>query len=53
MNAVRQETLMAFVDVVEKAGTNFAFPTRTLQIVFSDGALNQSADASTPSQVSR
>ena len=29
---IRQETLLAFMEVVEKAGTSFAFPTRTVHI---------------------
>lgn len=29
---VRQEILLAFMDVVETAGTSFAFPTRTLHV---------------------
>lgn len=31
--ACRQEMLLAFMDVVERAGTSFAFPTRTVQLV--------------------
>jgi hypothetical protein len=46
-----QEAVMAFMDVVEKVGANFAFPTRTLRVIDDDGALDHSADA--PSQVSR
>lgn len=30
---IRQDTLLAFMDVVEKAGTAFAFPTRTVHLV--------------------
>jgi MscS family membrane protein len=30
---IRQDTLLAFLDVVEKAGTAFAFPTRTVHVV--------------------
>jgi MscS family membrane protein len=29
---LRQETLLAFMEVVEKAGTSFAFPTRTVHL---------------------
>jgi len=30
--AIRQEVLLGFMEVVEKAGTSFAFPTRTVQL---------------------
>ncbi|MEZ4314625.1 MAG: mechanosensitive ion channel family protein [Polyangiaceae bacterium] len=30
---VRQETLLRFMEVVEKAGTSFAFPTQTVHVV--------------------
>lgn len=30
---IRQELLLAFMDVVERAGSGFAFPTRTLHVV--------------------
>jgi MscS family membrane protein len=30
---IRQEMLMGFMDVVERAGSSFAFPTRTLHVV--------------------
>jgi MscS family membrane protein len=30
--AIRQEILIAFMDVVERAGTSFAFPTRTIHL---------------------
>jgi MscS family membrane protein len=30
---IRQEVLLGFMDVVEKAGSSFAFPTRTLHLV--------------------
>jgi MscS family membrane protein len=30
---IRQEMLLAFMEVVERAGTSFAFPTRTLHVV--------------------
>jgi MscS family membrane protein len=30
---IRQETLLAFMKVVEEAGTSFAFPTRTVHLV--------------------
>jgi MscS family membrane protein len=32
----RQEILLGFMDVVEKAGSSFAFPTRTVHVVPSD-----------------
>lgn len=31
--AIRQELFLAFMEVVERAGTSFAFPTRTLHLV--------------------
>jgi MscS family membrane protein len=31
--AVRQELLIRFMDIVERAGTSFAFPTRTVHLV--------------------
>ena len=31
--AIRQELLLSFMDVVEKAGSSFAFPTRTVHLV--------------------
>ncbi len=31
--AIRQEVLLAFMEVVERAGTGFAFPTRTVHLV--------------------
>ncbi|WP_242360885.1 MULTISPECIES: mechanosensitive ion channel family protein, partial [unclassified Anaeromyxobacter] len=34
--AIRQDLLLGFMEVVERAGTSFAFPTRTLHLV--DGA---------------
>lgn len=30
---IRQEILLAFMDVVERAGTSFAFPTRTVHVI--------------------
>ena len=30
---IRQEVLLQFMDVVEAAGTSFAFPTRTVHVV--------------------
>jgi MscS family membrane protein len=30
---IRQETLLKFMEVVERAGTSFAFPTRTVHVV--------------------
>lgn len=33
---IRQDLLLAFMDIVEQAGTSFAFPTRTIQFVDSD-----------------
>ncbi len=30
---MRQDVLLSFMDVVEKAGTSFAFPTRTVHLV--------------------
>ena len=30
---IRQEILLAFMEVVEGAGTSFAFPTRTVHVV--------------------
>jgi MscS family membrane protein len=34
--AIRQELFLAFMEVVERAGTSFAFPTRTLHVVPAD-----------------
>jgi MscS family membrane protein len=31
--AIRQEILLRFMEVVERAGTSFAFPTRTVHLV--------------------
>jgi MscS family membrane protein len=31
--AIRQELLLAFMEIVERAGTTFAFPTRTVHLV--------------------
>ena len=31
--SIRQDLLLSFMDVVEKAGTGFAFPTRTVHVV--------------------
>ena len=36
--AIRQELFLAFMEVVERAGTSFAFPTRTLHLVASGAA---------------
>jgi MscS family membrane protein len=33
----RQEVLLGFMDVVEKAGSSFAFPTRTVHVVAASG----------------
>jgi MscS family membrane protein len=30
---IRQEVLLQFMEVVERAGTSFAFPTRTVHVV--------------------
>jgi MscS family membrane protein len=30
--AIRQEMLLAIMEIVEKAGTSFAFPTRTVHV---------------------
>ncbi|MCC6132240.1 MAG: mechanosensitive ion channel protein MscS, partial [Acidobacteria bacterium] len=30
--AVRQEVLLGFMDVIEKEGTSFAFPSRTVYL---------------------
>jgi MscS family membrane protein len=30
---IRQDVLLAFMEVVERAGTSFAFPTRTVHVV--------------------
>lgn len=30
---IRQEVLLQFMEVVERAGTSFAFPTQTVQLV--------------------
>jgi MscS family membrane protein len=35
---IRQEILLQFMDVVERAGSSFAFPTRTVHLVDSRGA---------------
>src|SRR5262249_20346898 len=37
--AIRQEVLLSFMDVVESAGTTFAFPTRTVHLVKDEGAV--------------
>ena len=34
--AIRQEVLLSFMDVVEKAGTSIAFPTRTIHLAHED-----------------
>jgi MscS family membrane protein len=34
---IRQEVLLRFMEVVERAGTSFAFPTRTLHVVGGSG----------------
>jgi MscS family membrane protein len=31
--SIRQDVLLQFMDVVEKAGSSFAFPTRTVHVV--------------------
>jgi MscS family membrane protein len=36
--ACRQEVLLGFMEVVERAGTSFAFPTRTVHLVAQPGA---------------
>jgi MscS family membrane protein len=36
--AIRQDVLLQFMEVVEKAGTHFAFPTRTVHLVDSSSA---------------
>jgi len=30
---IRQNTLLQFMEIVEKAGSSFAFPTRTVHVV--------------------
>lgn len=39
---IRQEMLLRFMDVVERAGTSFAFPTRTVRLVHEAAAASQS-----------
>jgi MscS family membrane protein len=40
---IRQQLLLSFMDVVEKAGSSFAFPTRTVHMVQSTSPTNPSA----------
>jgi MscS family membrane protein len=35
---IREEILLQFMDVVERAGSSFAFPTRTVHVVATPGA---------------
>jgi MscS family membrane protein len=41
---IRQETLIAFMEVVEKAGAAFAFPTRTVHIAGRTAASDAASD---------
>jgi MscS family membrane protein len=41
---IRQETLIAFMEVVEEAGTTFAFPTRTVHLVGRTAAAGAASD---------
>jgi MscS family membrane protein len=49
---IRQEVLLTFMEVVERAGTGFAFPTRTVHVVdgrgSADGAWTAERPAATP-----
>jgi MscS family membrane protein len=51
---IRQEVLLQFMDVVEQAGTAFAFPTRTVHLVTPPAVPSSpvSPDASSPPHVS-
>lgn len=44
---IRQEVLLQIMEVVERAGTSFAFPTRTVHLV-GEPAANDGAQASAP-----
>jgi len=44
----RQDVLLAFMDVVEKAGSSFAFPTRTVHLVGATAAAPGAAAAAPP-----
>ncbi|HUG55131.1 MAG TPA: mechanosensitive ion channel family protein [Vicinamibacteria bacterium] len=46
---IRQEVLIQFMDVVERAGTSFAFPTRTVHLVGTAAADTQEARAESAS----
>ena len=43
--AIRQDVLLAMMDVVERAGTAFAFPTQTIQLQGGDDAAPRAATA--------
>jgi MscS family membrane protein len=43
--AIRQEVLLQFMEVVEAAGTSFAFPTRTVHLVAPGGPAARPAPA--------
>jgi MscS family membrane protein len=51
--AVRQEVLLQFMEVVESAGTSFAFPTRTIHVAPSPRGDGAGADRPTASEVQR
>jgi MscS family membrane protein len=42
---IRQEVLLAFMDVVEKAGSSFAFPTQTLHVASVPGGASRSEES--------
>jgi MscS family membrane protein len=46
--AIRQEVLLRFLAVVEEAGTEFAFPTRTLHVATSPVSGPRAPDAPPP-----
>ncbi len=45
---IRQEVLLQFMEVVEQAGSSFAFPTRTVHMVNDAGALPRVAERRLP-----
>jgi len=49
---IRQEVLLQFIEVVENAGTSFAFPTRTVHLVGTEPA-NDPAHASSRAALTR
>lgn len=51
--AIRQEVLLQFMEVVEQAGTSFAFPTRTIHVASLPDGGAPSAVAEAPSATAR